>query len=69
MARILIPYRVATILRLFDIANIPMPPMDHSQVTSGAGSMLYSKLTHTFSLLIATYYNFYGPDFYYKLHS
>ncbi|KAK5125612.1 hypothetical protein LTR85_011886 [Meristemomyces frigidus] len=53
----------------FDIANIGMPPMDHSQVASEAGTILYSKRTHSTALLIATYYNFYGPDFYYKLHS
>nr|OQO19525.1 hypothetical protein B0A51_12181 [Rachicladosporium sp. CCFEE 5018] len=53
----------------FDIANIAMPPMDHSQVASEAGAIMFSKRTHTDSLLIAAYYNFYGPEFYYKLHS
>jgi len=53
----------------FDIANIAMPPMDEQQVASEAGQILYSKRTHEEALLLAAYYNFYGPNFYYKLHS
>lgn len=53
----------------FDIANIAMPPMDERQVASEAGQILYSKRTHEEALLLAAYYNFFGPNFYYKLHS
>lgn len=53
----------------FDIANIAMPPMDDKQVASEAGQILYSKRSHEEALLLAAYYNFNGPKYYYKLHS
>lgn len=52
----------------FEIANIPEPDLwAHSATESG--ELFYSKKLHTKSLLLALYYNFYGPGFYYPLQS
>lgn len=54
--------------RFFDIAGISTPaPWENSATESG--ELFYSKKQHTNSLLLAIYYNFYGPDFYYPLQS
>ncbi|KAL8356662.1 hypothetical protein RB601_001796 [Gaeumannomyces tritici] len=50
----------------YDIAGIPVPPIE-TRRSSESGVMLYSRRTHAESLLLSTYYNFYGPDYYYKL--
>lgn len=52
----------------FDIAELPIPEI-HSRPATESGELLYSKPKHTNSLLLAMYYNFYGPDFYYPLQS
>lgn len=52
----------------FEIANIQAPPLNQRASTE-AGQILYSKRTHDLSLLLAAYYNYYGPDFYYPLLS
>lgn len=55
-------------LAFFDIAEIPMPQINERPATE-SGQMFYSKSKHTDSLLLAMYYNFYGPDYYYPLQS
>ena len=52
----------------FEIASIPMPTLWAKSATE-SGELYYAKKKHTRSLLLALYYNFYGPDFYYPLQS
>lgn len=52
----------------FDIAGITAPPV-YEKASTEAGVLLYSKRSHELSLLLAAYYNYYGPDFYYSLQS
>lgn len=53
----------------FDIAKIsPVPPLtDRPSVESG--ELLYSKSKHALSIMLATYYNYWGPSYYYPLLS
>ncbi|KAH6970691.1 mannosyltransferase putative-domain-containing protein [Ilyonectria sp. MPI-CAGE-AT-0026] len=53
----------------YDIAGAPMPNVTLKSRASESGVMLYNKAKHADSLLLALYYNFYGPRFYYQLHS
>jgi alpha 1,2-mannosyltransferase len=50
----------------YDIAGIPVPAISERKTTE-SGAMLFSKRVHGPSLLLATYYNYYGPDYYYPL--
>ncbi|PKY06609.1 nucleotide-diphospho-sugar transferase [Aspergillus campestris IBT 28561] len=52
----------------FDISRQPAPPSTARQATE-AGVLLLSKTTHFHTLLLAVYYNYYGPDYYYPLLS
>ncbi|KAE8361306.1 mannosyltransferase putative-domain-containing protein [Aspergillus caelatus] len=52
----------------FNISRQPEPSSTTRQATE-AGIMLVSKLTHFPSLLLAAYYNSYGPNCYYSLLS
>ncbi|KAJ6151047.1 hypothetical protein N7470_007641 [Penicillium chermesinum] len=52
----------------YEIAGIPIPPMDLRQSTE-SGEVVLSKRTHTKTLLLATYYNYWGPSHYYPLLS
>lgn len=52
----------------FEIAGIPVPPV-HEKASIESGVLLYSKENHENSLLLAAYYNYYGPEFYYSLQS
>ncbi|RMD44490.1 hypothetical protein DV735_g679, partial [Chaetothyriales sp. CBS 134920] len=52
----------------FDIAEIDAPDV-WTRASSESGEMLYSKSKHDISLMLAAYYNYYGPDFYYPLQS
>jgi alpha 1,2-mannosyltransferase len=52
----------------FQIAGIAEPTVWEKSATE-SGELYYSKKRHTNSLLLALYYNFYGPDFYYPLQS
>jgi alpha 1,2-mannosyltransferase len=52
----------------FQIAQIPEPPL-HKRASTESGEILYSKATHGPSLMLAAYYNYYGPQYYYLLHS
>ena len=51
-----------------DIAGQPNPAQDIRQ-SSESGELLLSKKTHQKTLLLSTYYNFWGPDYYYPLLS
>jgi alpha 1,2-mannosyltransferase len=52
----------------YDIAGIPVPPLD-ARRCSESGIMLLNKKQHAAALMLATYYNYYGPDYYYPLFS
>ena len=52
----------------FEVASLPVPTLWAKSATE-SGELYYSKKRHTNSLLLALYYNFYGPDFYYPLQS
>jgi alpha 1,2-mannosyltransferase len=52
----------------FDISGIK-EPLVHVRPSTESGEIMYSKPKHQLSLLLATYYNYYGPDFYYPLQS
>ncbi|RMD45003.1 hypothetical protein DV735_g125, partial [Chaetothyriales sp. CBS 134920] len=53
----------------FEIANLgPAPPINaHPSIESGV--IMVSKSKHNLTLMLATYYNFYGPSYYYPLQS
>ncbi|GES62873.1 alpha-1,2-mannosyltransferase [Aspergillus terreus] len=53
----------------YEIAAQPDPAAQSIRQSSESGELLLSKKTHTKSLLLSTYYNFWGPDFYYPLLS
>ncbi|KAL4731926.1 mannosyltransferase [Fusarium chlamydosporum] len=53
----------------YKIAGVKMPNVTIESRSSESGVMLYNKARHSDSLLLAAYYNFYGPRFYYQLHS
>jgi alpha 1,2-mannosyltransferase len=50
------------------ISQMPVPPVT-IRATTEAGEILISKATHPYTLLLATYYNFYGPTHYFRLLS
>lgn len=52
----------------YEIASQPVPPMNLRQSTE-SGELLISKKTHLSTLLLTTYYNFWGPTHYYSLFS
>lgn len=52
----------------YDITGTALPPLDFRRA-SESGIILYSKRLHAESLLLAAYYNYFGPDFYYPLLS
>jgi alpha 1,2-mannosyltransferase len=52
----------------YDISGQKVPPVtDHA--SSESGQMLISKSKHAHTLLLALYYNIYGPPFFYRLLS
>ncbi|KAH6887127.1 mannosyltransferase putative-domain-containing protein [Thelonectria olida] len=53
----------------YDIAGAVKPNVTLDSRSSESGIMLYDKARHADSLLLAAYYNFYGPRFYYQLQS
>ncbi|KAM0543437.1 hypothetical protein ACHAPJ_012301 [Fusarium lateritium] len=53
----------------YQIAGAKKPKVTLDSRSSESGVMLYSKARHADSLMLAAYYNFYGPKFYYQLHS
>lgn len=52
----------------YEIANTTIPPMNLRQSTE-SGEIFLSKKTHLHTLLLATYYNYWGPTHYYPLLS
>ncbi len=52
----------------YDIASVPVPPL-YETCTTESGQMVISKATHASVLVLAAYYNFNGPDYYYPLIS
>ncbi|KAL4805598.1 mannosyltransferase putative-domain-containing protein [Aspergillus unguis] len=50
----------------FNISRQVDPPSTTRQATE-AGAMLVNKKTHSQMLLLAAYYNYHGPDYYYSL--
>ena len=52
----------------FAISSQPMPLLKERQSTE-SGEIFYSKPMHELSILLATYYNVYGPSHYYPLQS
>jgi len=52
----------------FEIAQIPAPAIS-SRPSTESGEIFYSKSRHALSLMLAAYYNYYGPDYYYNLQS
>lgn len=52
----------------FEIAGIDEPPL-YIRPSSESGQMLLSKNSHAALLILAAYYNYYGPDYYYPLFS
>ena len=52
----------------YNISGQAVPPMSKRQ-SSETGEILVSKKTHSHSLLLASYYNYYGPSHYYVLQS
>jgi alpha 1,2-mannosyltransferase len=53
----------------YTIAGLPTFPSDLPKSSSEAGQLLINKRTHLKTLLLAIYYNIYGPDYYYPLLS
>ena len=52
----------------YTVAGLSFPP-DLPKSSSEAGQVLINKRTHLQTLLLAIYYNIYGPDYYYPLLS
>ncbi|RMZ78952.1 hypothetical protein DV737_g3668, partial [Chaetothyriales sp. CBS 132003] len=52
----------------FKVAEIDMPDL-WTRASTESGEILYSKSKHELSLMLAAYYNYYGPAFYYPMQS
>ena len=50
----------------YQISHLPRPEI-HSRASTESGEILLSKKTHAKTLLLAAYYNFWGPEHYYPL--
>lgn len=53
----------------YTVVGLDEMPSNLPQASSEAGQLLINKRTHLKTLLLAVYYNIYGPDFYYPLLS
>ena len=53
----------------YDIANISSVPDISERASTESGQLFISKETHASTLLLITYYNYYGPSHYYRLLS
>jgi alpha 1,2-mannosyltransferase len=51
----------------FQMVGLPVPPIQ--RYASDSGTIVYSKSKHAASMILATYYNYYGPKYYYPLLS
>jgi len=52
----------------FQAAEISTPPL-YARASTESGEILYSKSKHNLSIMLAAYYNYYGPEFYYPMQS
>jgi alpha 1,2-mannosyltransferase len=52
----------------FEATEISAPPI-YTRASTESGEILYSKSKHDLSMILATYYNYYGPEFYYPMQS
>ena len=50
----------------FEATEIPAPPI-YVRALTESREILYSKSKHNLSIILAIYYNYYSPDFYYPL--
>jgi alpha 1,2-mannosyltransferase len=53
----------------FQIAKIQDIPPLNARASVESGELMYSKAKHNMSIMLAAYYNFYGPTYYYPLLS
>ncbi|RMZ85569.1 hypothetical protein DV737_g607, partial [Chaetothyriales sp. CBS 132003] len=53
----------------FEIANLGTPPPLNAYSSIESGELMVSKSKHSLSLMLAAYYNYYGPSYYYPLQS
>ncbi|KAJ9602667.1 mannosyltransferase [Cladophialophora chaetospira] len=53
----------------FEIAKIAAMPRLTERASVESGELMYSKAKHHMSLMLAAYYNYYGPGYYYPLLS
>lgn len=53
----------------FDIAKIAHPPSLMERPATESGEMMYSKSKHGLGIMLAVYYNYYGPEYFYLLQS
>lgn len=53
----------------FEIAKIDAIPSLQARASMESGEILYSKTKHPLSIMLATYYNLWGPTYYYPLLS
>ncbi|TLS31083.1 hypothetical protein PpBr36_03748 [Pyricularia pennisetigena] len=53
----------------YEIAGVKKPPTVRTRRTSESGVFMIKRSTHAEDLLLATYYNFFGPEVYYRLFS
>ncbi|ETI21110.1 hypothetical protein G647_07454 [Cladophialophora carrionii CBS 160.54] len=53
----------------FEIAKIASVPLLNERASVESGEVMYSKSKHRMSLMLAAYYNYYGPSYYYPLLS
>ncbi|KPI35112.1 Alpha-1,2-mannosyltransferase MNN2 [Cyphellophora attinorum] len=53
----------------FEIASIRKMPNLSARPSIESGEIFLNKRKHNFTLLLAAYYNYFGPDYYYVLHS
>lgn len=53
----------------FEIAKIEDIPALNTRACVESGQLMYSKSKHSMSIMLAAYYNFYGPTYYYPLLS
>lgn len=53
----------------FEVAKIDSIPRLNERASVESGELMYSKAKHHMSLMLAAYYNYYGPNLYYPLLS
>ncbi|CAI7567636.1 unnamed protein product [Penicillium pancosmium] len=53
----------------YEIIGLPTPPAMNLRASTESGEFMLSKRTHSLTLILATYYNYYGPSHYWPLLS